>query len=488
LDRTTAPPDAAALRRSHPGLILLALTCAAGSFALLQAVIVPALPIVQRDLHTSTEWVAWTVSIYLLSASVATPVLGRLGDQFGKDRMLLVTLALFTIGSVAAIFAWSISSLIVFRAIQGIGGAVYPLCFSIIRDEMPARRMGVAMGLISSMLGLGGGLGLVMSGVIVDHGSWRLLFVVGAAVGLIGMGLVSRFVPPSPHHQRAKVDLPGAALLSVGLIAILVALTEGGTWGWASGRLVGMVAAGLAILVAWGWVESRTAQPMVDMRMLSRRPVLFTNLAALFCGFTMYAIFTVLPLFAQMPRGLPDGVAGLVDYGFGATVTMSALYLLPGALVMLPAGPFGGVLGRWISFRGALAVGLIVTGAGSALLAAFHAEPWQLMLGYAVGAGGVAIAFGAMPKLIADAVSPGETGVATGMNTVVRTVGSVIGSQAAVTLLASRTIGHTGVPAESGFSISLWLGAAAALIAALLALAISSRRGAAREMAVASPG
>jgi MFS family permease len=487
LASTTASPEAAGMRR-RPGLILLALTCAAGSFALLQAVIVPALPVVQRDLHTSTEWVAWTVSIYLLSASVATPVLGRLGDQFGKDRMLLVTLALFTIGSVAAIFAWSISSLIVFRALQGIGGAVYPLCFSIIRDEMPARRMGVAMGLISSMLGLGGGLGLVMSGVIVDHGSWRMLFVVGAVVGLLGMALVSRFVPPSPHRSPARVDVPGALLLSAGLIAILVALTEGASWGWGSGRLVGMVAAGLVILVAWGWVESRTAEPMVDMRMLSRRPVLFTNLAALFCGFTMYAIFTVLPLFAQMPRGLPDGAARLVDYGFGATVTVSALYLLPGALVMLPAGPFGGVLGRWISFRGALAVGLIITGAGSALLAAFHAEPWQLMLGYAVGAGGVAIAFGAMPKLIADAVSPTETGVATGMNTVVRTVGSVIGSQAAVTLLASRTIGDTAIPAESGFSTSLWLGAAAALIAALLALAISSRRGAARQVAVASPG
>ncbi len=142
------------------------------------------------------------------------------------------------------------------------------------------------------------------------------------------------------------------------------------------------------MLLVWGWVESRTAQPMVDMRMLSRRPVLFTNLAALFCGFTMYAIFTVLPLFSQMPGGLPADAAALVDYGFGASVTVSALYLLPGAFVMLPAGPFGGVLGRWVGFRYALAIGLIVTAAGSAMLAAFHAEPWQLMLGYAIGAGG----------------------------------------------------------------------------------------------------
>jgi len=324
--------------------------------------------------------------------------------------------------------------------------------------------------------------------VIVDHASWRWLFVVGALFGLLGMTLVRAFVPASPHRHQAKLDIPGALLLSAGLIFILVGLTEGRSWGWESARLTGTIGAGLLILLVWGWVETRTAQPMVDMRMLSRRPVLFTNLAALFCGFTMYAIFTVLPLFSQMPRGLPSDAAALVTYGFGASVTVSALYLLPGAFVMLPAGPFGGVLGRWVGFRLALAIGLTVTAAGSALLAMFHAEPWQLMLGYAIGAGGVAIAFGAMPKLIADAVSPTETGIATGMNTVVRTVGSVIGSQVAVTLLASSTISGTSIPSEAGFRATLWLGAGAALIAALLALGISTRRRVARDMAVTSPG
>ncbi len=489
---TGANPSLAAARAETPrvrsGLLLLALTVAAGSFALMQAVIVPALPVVQRDLDTTTAWVAWTVSIYLLSAAVATPLLGRLGDQFGKDRMLIVTLAIFTVGSVLSIFAWDISSLIVFRAVQGIGGAVYPLCFSIIRDEIPARKMGVAMGLISAMLGVGGGLGLVMSGLIVDHASWRLLFIVGAVIGLLGMGLVRAIVPPSPTRARASLDIPGALLLSAGLICVLVALTQSRAWGWGSPRQIGLIGVGAAVLVLWGWIESRTAQPLVNMRMLSRRPVLFTNLAALFCGFTMYAIFTVLPLFAQMPSGLPAEARELVTYGFGASVTVSALYLIPGALVMLPAGPYGGVLGRQVGFRYALAIGLLVTATGSALLAVLHAEPWQLMLGYAVGAAGVAVAFGAMPKLIADAVSPTETGIATGMNTVVRTVGSAIGAQAAITLLAADTIAGTDIPAESGFSTSLWLGAGAALLAALLALGISPRRRAARGEPVTSPG
>ena len=463
--------------RPEPGRMLLAtLACAGGSFALMQAIIVPALSDVQRDLGASTAWVAWTVSVYLLSAAVATPLLGRLGDQFGKERMLIVTLAAFTAGSIGCILAWDISSLIVARAVQGVSGAVYPLCFSIIRDEVPPRRVGVAMGLISSMLGVGGGLGLVLSGPIVDHGSWRLLFVVGAVLGVVAIALVRRHVPPSPHRAPATLDLRGALLLSAGLVALLVALTQGEAWGWGSGRVLGLGVAGVAALVVWGVVEARTPRPLVDMRMLARRPVLFTNLAGLFCGFTMYASFTVLPLFAQMPRGLPADARPLVDYGFDATVTGSALLLLPGALVMLPAGPWGGVLGRRIGSRNALVLGMAVTALGAGLLAGVHEEPWQLVVAYAIGAAGVAIAFGAMPKLIADAVAPTETGVATGMNTVVRTVGSAIGAQVAVTLLAAQTIAGTSIPAESGFTISLWLAAAAAVVAAAMALAIEPRR------------
>ncbi len=359
-------------------MLLITLACAGGSFALMQAIIVPALPDVQRDLGASTEWVAWTVSIYLLSAAVATPLLGRLGDQFGKERMLMVTLAAFVVGSIGCILAWDIGSLIVARAVQGVCGAVYPLCFSIIRDEMPPRKVGVAMGVISSMLGVGGGLGLVLSGPLVDHGSWRLLFVVGAVLGVVALALVRRHVPPSPHRAPATLDVPGALLLSAGLVGLLVALTQGEAWGWGSARVLGLGAAGLAVLVIWGAIEARTARPLVDMRMLARRPVLFTNLAGLFCGFAMYASFTVLPLFAQIPHGLPADVRPLVDYGFGATVTGSALLLLPGALVMLPAGPWGGVLGRRIGSRNALALGMAVTALGAGLLAALHEEPWQL--------------------------------------------------------------------------------------------------------------
>ncbi len=291
------------------------------------------------------------------------------------------------------------------------------------------------------------------------------------------------FVPRSKRHGTARIDVPGAVLLSLGLILVLVALTEGNGWGWASATTLGMGAAGLAVLVGWVAVEVRSPAPMVDMRMMTRRPVLLTNLAALFCGFMMYAIFTVLPQFSQMGAGLPSDVAELVTYGFAASVTMSAVYMLPGALVMVPLGPLGGMIGRATSFRFALVLGLGLSALGCALLALFHDAPWHVMAFYAVGAGGVAIAFAAMPKLITDAVNVSETGIATGMNTVVRTLGSVIGAQVAITLVAGNLIPGTAIPAEGGFVTSLWLGGAAALIGALIALGIPSGR---RQVRVAT--
>src|SRR5712691_8626854 len=197
--------------------------------------VIPALPTLQRDLHTTTTWVTWVLTVFLLVASVATPILGKLGDQHGKERLLTITLAIFFLGCVGAAASWNIWSLIAFRAVQGVGGAVFPLSFSIIRDEFPREKMGVAIGLVSAVFGVGGGFGIVLSGLIVDNLSWRWLFIVGAvAIGIAGV-LVHRFVPESPIKTPSRVDFLGASLMSVGLIAMLVALTEGEHWGWTSG-------------------------------------------------------------------------------------------------------------------------------------------------------------------------------------------------------------------------------------------------------------
>jgi EmrB/QacA subfamily drug resistance transporter len=471
--------------RQHYNVTLAILTMAGTAFALQQTLVVPALPTLQRDLDTTTSWVTWVLTIFLLSASVSTPLLGKLGDQYGKERMLVVSLSLFLAGCVGAAFAPNIWTLIAFRALSGAGGAVFPLSFGIIRDEFPPEKVKVGIGLLSAVFGVGGGLGVVLSGVIVDHASWRWLFVVGAIPVAASIVLTYRFVPESPVKSPSRVDVPGALLLSGGLVALLVGLTEGESWGWTSAPIIGLFAAALVLLWTWIAVELRVPEPMVDVAMLMQRPVLLTNLTTLIAGFAMLASFVLVPNFVQMPGDLPDRLAQLVDYGFGASATEAGLYLLPSSLVMLVAGPAAGVLGRRYGSKWPLSGGMALIAVGAAGLAEWHAEPWQIIVAMIALGTGVAFAFAAMSALIIESVRPTETGVATGMNTVMRTVGGVVGGQVGAALLTARTIGDTSVPAESAFATAFWLAAGASLVAAIVAIFITAPRRARRRLEVA---
>src|SRR5919198_2947597 len=383
--------------------------------------VIPALPTLQHELHTTTTWVTWVLTVYLLVASVATPLLGKLGDQYGKERLLVISLAVFLAGSVGAAAAWNIWSLIAWRALQGAGAAVFPLSYGIIRDEFPREKVGVAIGLVSAVFGIGGGFGIVLSGLIVDNVSWRWLFIVGAVNIAAAVVLVQRFVPESPIKTPSRVDFLGASLLSGGLIALLLGLTEGESWGWTSSRILLLATISLLLLVAWGAAELRVAEPMVDMRMLAVRQVLFTNLTALVAGFAMFGSFVLVPNFVETPHDLSPSLARLVDYGFDASATKAGLYLVPSSFALLFAGPLAGLIGRRLGFKWPLAVGMLLVAASCASFAAFHDRPWELLaampfLGIAVG-----FAFAAMATLIVESVRPEETGVATGMNTVMRT-------------------------------------------------------------------
>jgi EmrB/QacA subfamily drug resistance transporter len=463
--------------RQHYNVTLGILALAGLAYSLQQTMILPALPSLQRDLHTSTAWATWLFTAFLLVSAVATPVLGKLGDQYGKERFLLVSLLIFFVGCVAAIFAWNIWSLIAFRAIQGFGGAVFPLSFAIVFDEFPPEKVGAGVGLVSAILGIGGGLGLVLSGALVEYASWRWLFIVGALfVGAAAIG-VWRFVPESPIKTPSKVDGVGAALLSVTLIALLLAMTEGPTWGWGSGRVIGLFVAG--VVLAWLWVrtELRAEAPMVDIRMMMQRTVLFTNLTAIFTGFAMFGAFVLLPSLMQTVRG------GNVHYGFGLSPTATGLYLLPGGLLGFIAGPIAGRLGTRYGSRLPLVLGMVLAAIGIASLALFHAHPLEISLGMVFIGIGVPFAFAAMAKLIVDAVRPSETGVATGMNTVMRTIGSVIGGQVGAAIVSADTIAGTHVPAESAFVAAFWVSAAIAIIGAVLARFIPSYRSTAPALA-----
>src|SRR5215218_3075520 len=231
--------------------------------------VVPALPVIQRELDTTTTWATWVLTVFLLVASVSTPILGKLGDQYGKERWLAISLGIFFAGSIGCSLAWNIWALIGFRALAGMGAAVFPLSFAIIRDEFPPEKIGVAIGIVSSVFGVGGGFGIVLSGILVDNLSWRWLFIIGSIGIALAIALVVRFVPESPIKTPSRIDIPGAVLLSGGLVAFLLALTEGESWGWTSARILLLFAAAVTLLVTWAIVELRVPEPMVDMRMLA---------------------------------------------------------------------------------------------------------------------------------------------------------------------------------------------------------------------------
>jgi EmrB/QacA subfamily drug resistance transporter len=459
--------------RQHYNITLAALTFAGIAFALQQTMIIPALPILQREFDTSAAWAAWLLTGFLLSASVATPLFGKLGDQHGKERMLLISLSIFLAGSIGAIFAWHIGVLIGFRILQGCGAAVFPLAFSIIKDEFPPEKVGIGIGMVSAVFGIGGGLGLALSGVLIDHLGWRWLFIVGAAGVAAAIVLVHLFVPESPIKTRSRLDVPGAFLLSAGLVALLLALTEGENWGWTSARTLGLLGVSAAAFLTWVVVERRVPEPLVDMHMMTRRPVLFANLTGLIAGFALFGSFVLVPSLLQLPRGLPADLAQLADYGFDASATQTGLYLLPAAVTGFFTGPLSGVLSTRWGPKWPLSIGMALGSAGLAILALWHEESWQIVLGMLVLGGGLPMTFGAMANVIVNSVRPTETGVATGMNTVMRTVGGVIGGQLGAAILTAKTIGDTSIPAESAFTTAFWVSAAAALVGAGVALLIT---------------
>ena len=460
--------------RQHYNITLAILTVAGTAYALQQTMVIPALPALQRELHTTTTWVTWVLTVLLLVASVATPILSKLGDQYGKERLLVLSLALFLIGCVGAAAAWNIWSLIFFRAVQGLGAPVFPLSFGIIRDEFPREKVAVGIGLISAVFGVGGGFGIVFSGLIIDHLSWRWLFITGSIPVALAVVLVHLFVPESPIKTPSRVDYIGASLLSGGLICLLLALTEGPTWGWGSPRVGGLFAGAAVFLAAWVGAELAVPEPMVDMHVFVQRQVLFTNICALITGFAMFGTFVLIPNFVETPRGLAASTARLVDYGFGVSATKAGLYLLPSSLTLLFAGPLAGVIGRRIGSKWPLAAGMLLAGISAGMLALWHRHAWQILAAMPILGIGVGFAFAAMATLITEAVRPTETAIATGMNTVMRTVGGVIGGQMGAVLLAAYVIPASGgIASSTGYVTAFAISSAAALIGTLVAVFVT---------------
>ncbi|MFI7299619.1 MFS transporter [Streptomyces sp. NPDC050121] len=438
--------------------------------SLMQTLVIPIVPELPKLLDAPASDTAWAVTATLLAAAVATPVMGRLGDMYGKRRMLLVSLLMLIAGSVTAALSDGLTPMIVGRALQGLASGVIPLGISIMRDELPAERLGSATALMSASLGIGGALGLPAAALIADHFDWHMLFWTSAALGAVALLLVPLIVPESKVRTGGRFDLVGAVGMAAGLICLLLAISKGADWGWGSATTLGLFGAAVVVLLLWGVFELRVKQPLVDLRTTARRQVLVTNLASMAFGFSMFAMSLVLPQLLQLPEA--------TGYGLGRSLLAAGLVMAPTGLVMMATAPVSALVSKARGPKVTLMLGAVIVAAGYGLNIVLMDAVWELVLVSCVIGAGIGFAYGAMPALIMGAVDPSETAAANSLNTLMRSIGTSTASAVAGVILAqlTTTFGATALPSENGFKVVMAVGSGAALLALLVAAFIPRQR------------
>lgn len=455
-----------------PRLLIAALSIVALTVAVLQTAVVPVLGLISEQLDASTVAVSWTVTANLLAAAAATPLLSRLADLFNKKYVLLGVLAVVLVGSALAATTTSLPVLIAARALQGVSYSLYPICVAVLREELVEAQVVRALAVLSAILGFGGGMGLVTTGLLVTgDADYHRVFWLTTGFTLLVILVVVLVVPSRRQRGEGSIDWLGALGLAAGLSAVLLAITQGNAWSWASLRTLGTAGGGLAVLALWCWWERGRRYPLVSIALLTRRAMLLTNLATVFVGMGLYFSFLGLTAFVQAPRDV-------TGYGFSASVLYASIvYLLPGAVAGLVIAVLSGRFIDRFGARPVLMVGALIGVVGFVALAVAHDQPWQVIVAGIFANAYVSLAYGALPALVVSEADRGETGIATGLNAIARTVGSAVAA-AVVAVLLGHVSARNGEPPESAYIIIFAAGAVtAALTTVLIALSRSTRAG-----------
>ncbi|MEV5965070.1 MFS transporter [Kribbella sp. NPDC051952] len=453
---------------AHPRLILAVLAFCGVLVAISQTIVVPLLPELPAITHSSISDVSWLITVTLLTGAVFTPLLGRAGDMYGKRRVLLIALGSMVIGSLLCASSSNLSVLIAGRAFQGAAIAVVPLGISILRDELPPRRVIPSIAIMSSTLGVGAAFGIPAATLVVEYANWHAMFWINLGIGLLDIVLILLIVPESAVKTSGRFDILGAIGLSTFLVCLLLAVSKSSTW--STSVIVTLYAVAVAIVPLWAWYELRTTSPLVDLRVSARPAVLFTNLGALLIGFSFYANSLSTAQLVQEPTW--------TGYGLGKSIVVSGLCLLPGGVAMVLLSPVSARMSAARGPRFTLAVASVLMAAGYVVRFFTSHDVAGIVIGATVVSAGTAVAYSALPALIMHAVPVTETAAANGLNTLMRTVGSAICSTIVATVLAGVTITKEGrvAPALSAYLIVFVIAGIAAVIAAGLVLLIPARR------------
>ena len=463
-----ATPDAAADDQWHPQQVAaLSVVAMCGVLvALTQSLLIPVLAEIQVDLESSTSATLWLLTSTLLVAAVAVPVFGRLGDLYGKRRMLLVAAGALVIGSLICALSNDLGWLIVGRAVTGLSTAAIPLGVSLIGSVLPPRRAASGIALVSATLGVGGALGLPLAALVAEHADYHVLFWISLAGGALAFLGIAFALKEAPRVATGRMDVFGAILLAVALVCLLLPLAQATAWGWADARTVGLLVAAAALLVVFVAVERRMDSPLIDIVANARPALLLTNVASLCVGFALFASFIGTASYVQAP------VAS--GYGFGSSVLASGLCLLPSGIAMLALSPVSAKMSLRFGPKITLATGASVVALGFVARIAFTDHFWQIVIGTTIAGAGTGIAYAAMPNLILRGAPKSELAAANGLNALARSVGSSLSSAIGGTLLAASTItvGAYALPSLGAYRVLFAICAGAAVLGAVIALVI----------------
>ncbi|MEV4756911.1 MFS transporter [Micromonospora sp. NPDC049559] len=447
-----------------PRLLLPIASYAVLLVAALQTLVVPVVANIRADLGVTATSASWVVTANLLAAAVLTPTLGRLGDLYGRRPVMIGVAVVVLAGSVIAATTSSLPLLIVARVLQAASFGLFPLAIGVLREELPPRRLTGAMAVVSGMLAVGAGLGLAVTGLLMRHGGdYHRLFWLATALSAVGLaGMVA--LPRRKAAGTGRLDWIGAGLLGLGLVLLILPLEEGNGWGWSSPRVLGSLAGAVVVFAIFVLAERRIAEPLVSTRMLTHRPIVFANVAGLFLGFAMFAVFLAVSNLVQAPPAL-------AGYGFHSTVlATSMVYLLPGTAGGVITAPLGGRLVLRYGAKATLVIAALLAFVGFGVLAVLHAATWQVIVGACAVNTAVTFGYAALPALLVEHVSPAETGIANSVNSIARSVGMSLGTAFVVTMLTRNLVDGAPVPLphEEQFVSVFAVGAVLAILAAAL--------------------
>lgn len=463
-----APSTPAGTTEAEPrvGLWLLFVGTAALVVSLSQSILIPVIGELPQKLDTSVGNVQWLLTATLLVAAVAVPFMGRLGDMFGKRRLLLVSVGALVAGSLLTALTSNIALLIVGRAIQGLSAAAIPLGISLLSSLVPRERAGAAIATVSAMLGVGGALGLPLAGFIAEHYDFHALFWVTVIAGSFAFAGILAFVPEDSSRTGGRIDFVGAVLLAGALVSLLYPLSETSDWGWGSPRVLGLLGLSAVLFGLFAWTQTRIVQPLVDLVALRRRPIMLTNIASIFFGFALFASLIGTASYVQAPEAS--------GYGFGSSVLVGGLAMLPSGLAMLLLAPLSAKLAERIGAPRTLAFGALIVAAGWGLRIVATGSLWEVIVGTTIVGAGTGIGYAAMPSIINAHTPTSELAAANGLNTLVRSMGSSLASAIGGALMAASTIalGSAEIPSLDAYRQLFALCAIASILAAGIALAI----------------